>query len=96
MSGAFERLARSVLTRLGEDASLVSGLVTTTVRANIEHGVQVTGSYDDAVMLRDILTLEKSAGAKVGDTLIHPEGTYRIDGLLLNNGYTQRFTLQPI
>lgn len=95
MSGAFERLAKSVLNRLGQDAFLVSGASTTPCRANVEHGVQVAGAYDDAVFNRDVATLDRALGAKVGDTLLHPSGNYKLDGLLLDNGYTVRFTLQP-
>lgn len=95
MSGAFERLAKSVLNRLGQDAFLVSGASTTPCRANVEHGVQVAGAYDDAVFNRDVATLDRALGAKVGDTLQHPSGNYKLDGLLLDNGYTVRFTLQP-
>lgn len=95
MSGAFERLAKSVLNRLGQDAFLVSGASTTPCRANVEHGVQVAGAYDDAVFNRDVATLDRALGAKVGDTLQHPSGNYKLDGLLLDNGFTVRFTLQP-
>lgn len=95
MSGAFERLAKSVLNRLGQDAFLVSGASTTPCRANVEHGVQVAGAYDDAVFNRDVATLDRALGAKVGDTLQHPSGNYKLDGLLADNGFTVRFTLQP-
>lgn len=95
MSGAFERLAKSVLNRLGQDAFLVSGASTTPCRANVEHGVQVAGAYDDAVFNRDVATLDRALGAKVGDTLQHPSGNYKIDGMLADNGFTVRFTLQP-
>ena len=95
MSGAFERLAKSVLNRLGQDAFLVSGASTTPCRANIEHGVQVAGAYDDAVFNRDVATLDRALGAKVGDTLQHPSGNYKLDGMLADNGFTVRFTLQP-
>lgn len=94
MSGAFERLAKSVLNRLGQDAFLVSGVAITPCRANVEHGVQIAGAYDDAVFNRDVATLDRALGAKVGDTLQHPSGNYKLDGLLLDNGYTVRFTLQ--
>ena len=60
MSGAFERLAKSVLNRLGQDAFLVSGASTTPCRANVEHGVQVAGAYDDAVFNRDVATLDRA------------------------------------
>ena len=95
MSGAFERLAKSVLNRLGQDAILVSGASTTQCRANVEHGVQVAGAYDDAVFNRDVATLDRALGAKVGDTLQHPSGNYKLDGMLADNGFTVRFTLQP-
>ena len=95
MSGAFERLAKSVLNRLGQDAFLVSGASTTPCRANVEHGVQVAGAYDDAVFNRDVATLDRVLGAKVGDTLQHPAGNYKLDGMLADNGFTVRFTLQP-
>lgn len=93
-TGAFERLAKSILSRLGQDAFLVSGTKTTPCRANVEHGVQIDGAYDDAVFLRDVVTLDSKLGAVVGDTLQHPSGTYKLDGLLLDNGYTTRFTVQ--
>ena len=95
MSGAFERLAKSVLNRLGQDAFLVSGASTIPCRANVEHGVQVAGAYDDAVFNRDVATLDRALGAKVGDTLRHPSGNYKLDGMLADNGFTVRFTLQP-
>ena len=95
MSGAFARLAKSVLNRLGQDAFLVSGASTTPCRANVEHGVQVAGAYDDAVFNRDVATLDRALGAKVGDTLQHPSGNYKLDGMLADNGFTVRFTLQP-
>ena len=95
MSGAFERLAKSVLNRLGQDAFLVSGASTTPCRANVEHGVQVAGADDDAVFNRDVATLDRALGAKVGDTLQHPSGNYKLDGMLADNGFTVRFTLQP-
>ena len=96
MSGAFERLAKSVLNRLGQDAFLVSGEDTTPCKANIERGVQVAGAYDDAVFNRDVATLAIGVGAKVGDTLQHPFGDFKLDGLLAENGYTVRFTVQPV
>lgn len=95
MRGAFERLAKSVLNRLGQDAFLVSGASTTPCRANVEHGVQVAGAYDDAVFNRDVATLDRALGAQVGDTLQHPSGNYKLDGMLADNGFTVRFTLQP-
>lgn len=95
MSEAFNRLARSVLNRLGQDALLLRGVTTIPCKVNIERGVQMMGQYDDAVFTRDVATLDATIGAKVGDELQHPQGVYVLDGLMADNGYTCRFTLQP-
>lgn len=93
-SGAFGRLAKSVLNRLGQDALLVSGGTSKTVRVNIEFGVQMQGPYDDAVFERDIATLAVSDGARTGDRLETPSGAFVLDGKMSDNGYLQRFTVQ--
>jgi hypothetical protein len=96
MPGAFERLAKSVLNRLGQDALLLSGADSTPCRVNVEHGVQVTGPYGDAVFERSVATFDKAAVTpRSGDRLEHPDGNYTLDGLLADNGYTLRYTLQP-
>lgn len=96
MSGAFGRLAKSVLSRLGQDALLVSGGTSKAVRVNIEFGVQMQGPYDDAVFERDIATLAVSDGARAGDKLVAPSGSFVLDGKMSDNGYLQRFTVQKV
>lgn len=96
MAGAFERLAKSVLRRLGKDAFLHSGATITPCRVNIEHGVQTTGEYGDAVFERSVATLHLAeVSPKQGDILVHPDGTYELDGKMQANGQTVRYTLQP-
>jgi len=97
MRAAFERLAASVLGRLGQEAMLVraSG-PSVPIRVNIERGVEVMGQFNDAVMLRDVATLDARADPKVGDQVQTPQGRFALDGLLQNNGYTLRFTVQPL
>ena len=95
MAGAFERLAQSVLNRLGQDAFLLDGAITIPCRANLEHGVQVAGAFDDAVFSRTVVTLSKSVGARQGMELHHPEGVYVLEPLLTENGHTQRFVVHP-
>jgi hypothetical protein len=95
MSGAFERLSRSVLLRLGQDAFLVQGTTSTATRVNVERGVELTGEYGDAVVTRDVATIDAKLNPRVGDTIQHPMGNYVLDGLLRNTGFTMRFTLIP-
>lgn len=97
-SNPFERMAKSVLNRLGQDALLLRMGVGEPVpcRVNIERGVQVMGPHSDATFLRDVATLSVEVGARSGDTLEHPNGAFALDGLLSDNGYTQRFTVQVL
>lgn len=96
MLGAFERLGKSVLRHLGQDALLLSGGITVPCRVNIERGVQVAGPYDDATYTRDVATLLKATGAKAGDRIEHPDGTFVLDGLILDNGVSLRYTVQGV
>ena len=95
MGGAFERLGKSVLRHLGQDAFLLQGATSIPTRVNVERGVELMGQYNDAVMLRDVASIGAALQTKVGDRLQHPMGNYVLDGLLLNNGQIMRFTLQP-
>lgn len=96
MIGAQERLARSVLRHLGQDAFLVQGTTRTPTRINVQRGVEIMGQFSDAVMLRDIALIDARLKPKVGDLIEHPRaGVYVLDGVIENNGFTMRFTLQP-
>lgn len=92
----FDRMARGVLNRLGQDALLLrmSTVEQVACRVNIERGVQVMGPHSDATFVRDVATLLSELGACSGDQLQHPKGIFALDGLLSDNGYTQRFTVQ--
>ena len=81
MRAAFERLAASVLGRLGQEAMLVraSG-PSVPIRVNIERGVEVMGQFNDAVMLRDVATLDARADPKVGDLEMASNGTKSCTG----------------
>ena len=90
---AFSRMTATVLAILGEEA-LLRGTVA--CRVNIEHGVQVTGEDGMTVLERSVATLPSSADPKVGDALMHPEGSYRLDVQTANNGHSKRFILLPV
>lgn len=90
---AFQRMTSAVLAILGEDA-LLRGTVA--CRVNIEHGVQVTGEDGMTVLERSIATIASSSDPKVGDALMHPEGSYRLDVQTGNNGHSKRFILLPV
>lgn len=90
MLSVFERMSRGVLAVLGE-GSLLRGSVA--CKANVEHGVQVVGSDDQTVVERSIATIEMVYSPKVGDTLQHPDGFYKLDAIFQDNGPSRRFIL---
>lgn len=75
---------------MGED-SLLRGVVP--CRVNVEHGVQVVGSEDNVVVERSIATIGSEHAPKVGDTLVHPDGSYKLDAPFHNTGANIRFIL---
>lgn len=88
---AFQRMTKSVLTFLGEDAFLRT---TVPCRVNIEHSVQVTDE-DGMVYERSVATIDKALEPKVGDALAHPDGNFTLDRRFADNGYSVRFVLLP-
>lgn len=96
MTGAFERLAKSVLRHLGQDALLLSGASSTPVRANVEHDVLMQGPYDDGAFVREVVTVPTGAGAKQGDRVQLGADVYQLDGAIATNGYLSRFTATKV
>lgn len=86
-------MSSSVLALLGEDAVL-RGIVS--CRVNIEHGVQMEGYGDDMVVERSVATIQKSCNPARGDTLAHPDGTFKLDSIVNDNGHTVRFVVLPV
>lgn len=100
MIPAFVRATKRVLRRLGEDA-LLRGVPCGKV--NVEHGVQFEGydgdrasSRGDVALQRDVATIDNIYLPRIGDLLVHPDGSYRLDALLEDNGQSRRFVLVPI
>lgn len=83
-------MTQGVLAALGED-SFLRGSVPCCV--NIEHGVQVIGSDDNLVVERSVATIDIALLPKVGDTLTHPDGAYKLDAVFADNGASRRFVL---
>lgn len=94
MIGAFERMTKGVLAVLGQDSFLRGETIP--YKVNVEHGVDVTGFNDDAIVKRAIATIPVAADPRTGDTLVHPDGTYRLDVLHEDNGYSRSYILMKL
>lgn len=88
---ALQALADSVLSRLGQDAFLQG----TPCRIAIEHGTEIGGYQGDVVMRKSVATLSNQMMPAAGMTVEHPDGDYKLDALIMNNGYNSRYTLVP-
>lgn len=94
MHSAFERMSKGVLAVLGQDSFLRGE--PTPYRVNVEHGVQIIGEDDNVTVLRDVATIPEEANPRVGDRLVHPDGTYRLDAEQDKNGVNRSFILLKI
>lgn len=90
MLAVFQRMTKGILAVLGED-SLLRGTVS--CRVNIENGVQVVGHDDNVVVEKDVATIDIEFNPKVGDLLTGPNGSFKLDALFSDNGYSRRFIL---
>lgn len=78
---------------MGED-SFLRGSVR--CRVNVEHGVQVIGTDDNVVVERSVGTIDLAHAPKVGDTLTHPDGAFKLDAIFSDNGNSRRFILLKV
>lgn len=90
MLAVFQTMSKGLLAVLGEE-SFLRGTVPCLV--NIEHGVQVVGSEDNVVVEHDVATIGIEYAPKIGDTLLHPDGSYKLDVLFSDNGVNREFIL---
>jgi hypothetical protein len=90
MLSVFTRMKEGVLAVMGEDSFLRG---TVPCRVNIEHGVQVVGIDENTVVERSVATIDGALNPKCGDTLVHPDGSYKLDAVFNNNGVAGRFIL---
>jgi hypothetical protein len=86
----FDRLASVTRRTFGRDATL-NGIASIVA---VEHGVEITGYQDDQIIRRSVATVSSFISPKKDDVLIHPDGTYKLDALISNNGSNTRWTLK--
>lgn len=93
----FQRAAQRILAKLGEDSSLAG---VTIGKVNLERDVVldpgiVDMSVDNPVIRVHVATIPRSAAPRTGQTLVHPDGTFKLDRLLDDTGYNVRYIVVP-
>lgn len=102
MHSAFSRMSQSLLSHFGQEALLRGEVVDPPRRVAIKHGVQMAGYGSDQAMYRgdlitekDLAYVPKSYAPASGDTLQHPDGDYRLDVRIKDDGITETWVLLP-
>lgn len=102
MRDPFARATKSILAVLGKDALLRGDPAG---KVNIEHGVEVFERNQDgeAVFSRSVATISSTYTPVNGDILqmLDDDGApveprYKLDRLLVDNGFTKRYVLVPL
>lgn len=91
--GFMARASQRVLDKLGEDALLrgaPAGKVNVEREVELNAGMLKTAE-DNYVLRYTVATIDAQYLPKVGDMLEHPDGTFRLDRRVEDNGYNQRF-----
>jgi hypothetical protein len=96
--GVFARASQRVLAKIGEDSSLAGVPIgPVNIQYNLALDALVPGLTDDAAVVRhDVATLPASARPSVGLYLQHPDGEFRLDRKLDDNGYNVRFVVLKV
>lgn len=102
MLDLFRQATKDALSLLGESAFLRGS---EPCQVNIERGVQLAGldtefetarDSRNAVILRDVATLDADLNPKVRDALTVGTQQYRLDVLIEDNGASRRFVLLKV
>ena len=99
----FSDMAESILDLLGEDAFFDGA--TSTIKINVEHGVQLAGiggedaQYrGDLVANRDVATIQSIHNPAAGKRFVFERSgkAYRLEFLVEDNGVTRRFVVMEV
>lgn len=93
--GFIARAMTAGLAKLGEASSLngVScGNVSVQRDVTIDAGIG-DNALDNPVLRFDTASILASYDPKVGQTLVHPDGTFKLDRLVEDNRYVRRFII---
>lgn len=95
MLGYKARAMAAGLAKFGEP-SLLAGVSCGVV--SIERNVEVFAGIgdtanDNATVRRTVVTILRQYNPVVGQTLVHPDGTFVLDRLLADDGYKRRYVV---
>ena len=95
--GYIARALAKGLAKLGEP-SLLGGVDCGNVnlqRDVIEYAGIGDTANDNPVVRQDVVSIEVQFNPQVGQVLVHPDGTFKLDRLIRDNRYTRQFVVVP-
>lgn len=94
MREIFAMMKQDLLAVMGQEAFLRGDVP---CRVHIRKGVQTVGSDDNIVANRTVATLDATLNPKRGDTITgHPDGNFKLDAPLKDNGYLDAWFVLPL
>lgn len=90
----FDRAAKSVLSRLGEDALLRSA--PTAHKVDIDRDMQVYDREGNVRVAEYVATIHREDAPEPGNTLVVGADSFVLETRLDDDGYVQRFILRKV
>ncbi len=87
----FTDVAESLLDTFGAPATLTHGVTTTPIQAVLESALAAIGEYGELMESRHTLTVLRTSGAVVGDTVTLNSAVWRLAQLIEDDGFVQKF-----
>jgi hypothetical protein len=102
MHSAFSRMSERLLSHYGQESLLRGEVVDPPRKIAVRQGVQLSGYGSEQAMYRgdmvterDLAYVPKSYAPAAGNTLQHPDGNYRLDVRIKDDGNTETWVLLP-
>jgi len=90
----FTDVAAGLLVTFGAPATLTHTLVATPIQAVLESAVAPVGEYGERMESRHTITVLRTSGAVVGDTITLNSAVWHLAQLLDDDGFTLKFAVR--
>ena len=87
----FTDVAAGLLVTFGAPATLTHGVTTTPIQAVLESALAAVGEYGELMESRHTLTVLRTSGAVIGDTVTLNAVAWHLAQLIEDDGFVQKF-----
>ena len=90
----FTDVAAGLLVTFGAPATLTHGVTTTPIQAVLESALAAIGEYGELMESRHTLTVLRTSGAVIGDTVTLNAVAWHLAQLIEDDGFIQKFSVR--